>query len=293
MDEKKLVFVSCGQVTDQEKELGNTLVRLVEELPGVKAFFAQNVESLDGLSENIFDAIKRSSAFIAIMHRRGTVKGRPADPERTRASVWIEQEIAIAAFLRRTSGVDLPVATYIQRGISLEGVREKLILNPFQFDSEDQIVADLRAKIKGWDLKAPAMGPNVTLTIEQENKETAPSRHLYCLKVMMKNTGTTVITDFIARADFPAPFVEPGTRILMEDREAATAEYRVFKHENFDKKPLLPGDTRRILTVPYRMDDALHRSSPATFDLPVKVAVYSDSKLAGSASRPFRELENF
>lgn len=64
------------------------------------------------------------------MHPRGQVEGLGGN-RHTRASVWIEQEIAIAAFLTATRNRDIPVLLYIQRGIKWEGVREQLSVNNF------------------------------------------------------------------------------------------------------------------------------------------------------------------
>lgn len=117
MAERALVFVSCGQVTTEEIRLGNALIALVEGTPGLQAYFAETVASLDGLTANIFRNLERASAFVTVMHHRGVVKGRPDSPDRTRASVWIEQEIAIASFLKQTRSPDLQVAAYAQRGL--------------------------------------------------------------------------------------------------------------------------------------------------------------------------------
>lgn len=47
-------------------------------------------------------ALKRCVGFIGIMHHRGTVE--TPSGKVTRASVWIEQEIAIALFIEHVMG---------------------------------------------------------------------------------------------------------------------------------------------------------------------------------------------
>lgn len=76
------------------------------------------------------------------MHHRGRVS--TPEGEHIRASVWVEQEVAIAAFLLQARGrmFEKPLA-YVQRGIKLEGLREKIMLNPVGFDSSDEVVKDL------------------------------------------------------------------------------------------------------------------------------------------------------
>jgi hypothetical protein len=68
-EKKGLVFISCGQYVPEEIELGRVLA--VTEFTG---YFAQNQTSLEGLSRNIFDALDRCSAFVAVMHHRGDVQ---------------------------------------------------------------------------------------------------------------------------------------------------------------------------------------------------------------------------
>ena len=148
-----LVFVSCGQCTQTEIKLGNDVCRLVDETPGLKSYFAQNVNSFQSLSTNIFQNLQRASAVVAVMHHRGEVAGWNGAASQIRASVWIEQEIAIAAFMSATAGRQLKIAAYVQKGIKREGVRENLMLNPREFVDEAEVLADLSEKLKEWQLK--------------------------------------------------------------------------------------------------------------------------------------------
>lgn len=151
-DTKPLVFISCGQFTEEEKHLGNQVVALVSELTPFKPYFAEEQSSLEGLTKHVFGALNRSIGFIGIMHHRGTVS-TPAG-SRIRASVWIEQEIAIAAFLRETLGRNIYVAAYMQQGISLEGVREKLLLNAKTFTTDESVLGDLRRVLPLWQFSS-------------------------------------------------------------------------------------------------------------------------------------------
>ena len=145
-----LVFISCGQFSDEDRSLGKSVENLVLELTGLDAYFAENQNSLRGLSENVFDSLKRATGFIAIMHHRGRVT-TPSGAH-MRGSVWIEQEIAIAAFLRFLTGRDIPVILYLQVGpdgdqIRREGIREQLRLDPISFGTSDDVLRDLRDQI--------------------------------------------------------------------------------------------------------------------------------------------------
>jgi hypothetical protein len=142
---KRLVFISCGQYTDQERNLGKDLAAIVEELTPCEGYFADNQNSLLGLSQHIFGALNRAAGFIAVMHQRGRVE-TPSGGH-IRGSVWVEQEIAIAAFLAQAQDKLLPTLVYIQKGIEREGVRQQLRLKPVEFETESQILADLREQI--------------------------------------------------------------------------------------------------------------------------------------------------
>jgi hypothetical protein len=135
------VFISCGQQTPEEIELGNTIAALVEEETSLKGYFAEYQASLEGLTQNIFNALYNSSGFIAVMHHRDELS-----LNEYRGSVWVEQELAIAAFIVQTLGISLPSRAYIQRGIRREGVRGFIILNPIEFDTNEEVLDDLR----GW-----------------------------------------------------------------------------------------------------------------------------------------------
>jgi hypothetical protein len=143
--EKGIVFISCGQFRPEEIKLGRELAAAVDELPDFEGYFAQNQTSLDGLSQHIFGALNRCCGFVAVMHHRGRVE--TLDGERVRASVWVEQELAIAAFLCQAQKRDIAVVVYIQKGIAREGVRDKLLLGPVEFEAEADVLADFKARI--------------------------------------------------------------------------------------------------------------------------------------------------
>ena len=148
---KPHIFVSCGQRTEEEKRLGDAICTVIREHGVFDCFFAEAQHNLNGLHENILDALAKSDAFITVMHRRGNVSYSPDRHEPLdRASVWIEQEIAIAAYIQRTTKNDLLTAAYLEKGVGREGLRELLHLNPLEFTSNDQIIIDLKARLEMW-----------------------------------------------------------------------------------------------------------------------------------------------
>ena len=148
---KPVIFVSCGQRTQEEKSLGEAICQAIRDHGVFDCFFAEGQHSLNGLHENIFDALAKSDGFITVLHRRGNVSYGPENHEPLdRASVWIEQEIAIAAYIQRTAKSDLLTAAYIEKGVGREGLRELLHLNPLEFTSNDHILTDLKARLNIW-----------------------------------------------------------------------------------------------------------------------------------------------
>jgi len=145
-----LIFVSCGQVTDAEKALGKQVCSLVRELTPHESYFAENQNSLEALTRNILGSLDEAVGLIAIMHPRGIVTF-PDNHEEIRASVWIEQEIAIAAYMTQILKRPLRIAPYIHRSICREGMRDQLLLNAVPFKDDSEVLSHLRDVLPSWE----------------------------------------------------------------------------------------------------------------------------------------------
>ncbi len=151
---KPLVFISCGQYSPNEIALGKALEEVVRSCTHYDAYFAEQQNSLEGLVENIFSSLHRCAAFVGVMHHRGIVR-RPSG-EIVRGSVWIEQELAIAAFIQNVLRQPIEVAMYFQKGIHREGIREQLRLGPVEFESDAEVVNDFRQRVATWKVVVPS-----------------------------------------------------------------------------------------------------------------------------------------
>jgi len=173
-----LVFISCGQYSPNEIALGKKLAAAVSEFTAYEAYFAENQNSLLGLSNHIFKALNRCAYFVAVMHHRGKVETLTSTHRR--ASIWIEQEIAIAAFLTEIRNKEIPVILYIQKGIKREGIREQLKLNPVEFISEDDVLKDFISRLKDGVLKISA-SQSITSASEKPKRDLLrePGEELY------------------------------------------------------------------------------------------------------------------
>jgi len=109
-EKRKSVFISCGQFTEEERALGKRVSELVSECTPFEGYFAENQTTLATLTENVLRRLYDSVGLIVIMHHRGMVEvpGRKL----TRASVWIEQEVAVATLMQQILKRPLHVALF-------------------------------------------------------------------------------------------------------------------------------------------------------------------------------------
>jgi hypothetical protein len=145
-ESRKTVFISCGQFTDEERDLGRQVCELVPKLTPFDGYFAQNQSSLKALSENILTRLYESVGLIVIMHHRGKIEGR----EVNRASVWVEQEVAIATLMEQVLHRHLHAVLFVQHGITREGLRSYIQFNEFGFSEGGEVLAKLGEILPTW-----------------------------------------------------------------------------------------------------------------------------------------------
>ncbi len=138
----KLIFVSCGQQTADEKKLGTSVKQLIDSKSGYKAYFAEYVQSLDGLSKNIFDGLRRCSGLISFLHERGLVT-QGEEAWGYRSSAWVNQELAILAYRKQFEGIEIPILVFKDERVRLEGAMTSLIVNPIPMKSEAEILKEI------------------------------------------------------------------------------------------------------------------------------------------------------
>ena len=141
---ERLVFVSCGQLTDDERRLGQLIKAEVDATEGYSAYFADAVQSLRGLSEHVFDALRRCSGAVVVLHPRGYVKSDNGGDLGVRSSVWINQEVAILAYRKFFEGADIPVLAFKDPAVQLEGAMTAFIVNPHPLVDEKRVLEETR-----------------------------------------------------------------------------------------------------------------------------------------------------
>jgi hypothetical protein len=288
--QKALIFVSCGQFTQEERDLGHAVVRMINERTGFEGYFADNQSTLEALTSNILERLDSCAAFIGIMHNRGRVQ-RPSDAI-TRASVWIEQEIAIMAFRQQVLGVQIKVQLYVHGGVALEGIREKLLLNPTVFHSSSEVLVDLPWVLQRWTAEGLSPGGlHLTPVLEYELLQNTGSVHGYSLEVLLKNSGTIQVPDYRVDVQFPSIFLEEHLVSHFEVRSKRTSEKRFFSatHQNNQHGILYPGDQVRALNVPYTVDNRTYERVNSAC---VTVDTYTGNR-RWQMEFPLRDLQKF
>ena len=282
------VFISCGQYTADEKALGKQVCELVRGL-NHEPYFAENQNSLKGLHENILAKLHECTGFITIMHPRGEVQSS-AKAKHIRGSVWIEQEIAIAAFITHCMGRTIEVAAFIHEDIKREGIRDLLQLNPIQFRTNEEVLNRLPGILSTWKLEAA----NVTLHVRYKKARTLSERHDYELEVLVENTGSARIEQYQLDIMFPNAFVEQSAHYTQEVKERRTATHRCFRitERNRPNEVFFPGDIKRIFILDYFMDDLLFRNNAAMEQQFTVTFRYGDGQSV-SAEYPIREFQIF
>lgn len=136
---KARVFISCGQRSDKERALGSACRHHFEERC-FSTYLAEDIQSLEALTENIFYHLRSSEYAVFIDSAREELSAG-----KYRGSVFINQELAIAAFLPIEES-----RVFHERGVSREGVAEYLIAKPIQFSDEREFLAKLEEETRGW-----------------------------------------------------------------------------------------------------------------------------------------------
>ena len=244
MPEKPIVFISCGQCTPEEIALGNEVERFIREETPYEPYFAEQQNTLEGLVSNILSALHRTAAFIAIMHHRGTIT-TPSGNTITRGSVWVEQELAICTFIHHILARQVEVILYLQRGITREGIRSQLRLKPVDFDSNSDVLDDLRNQVSSWKLLATPTAPLIAHWGWKLLPNYTGDRHDYMFSVQLYNNSIALIDQWKAELWFPSSFIE--------NADSRPTVYRSTSDINYteDDKRIWPGTSLPVFTVSY------------------------------------------
>jgi hypothetical protein len=139
------IFVSCGQLTDGERAMGIAIKEAIDNTPGFVAYFAQEVQNLEGLATNVLRAVQRCSGAVVVLTDRGPSVGLDGAHRGRRSSVWVNQEIALLAYRQFVEDRRIPILCWRENGVELEGAMSAFIVNPKPLPPVSEIAALIRA----------------------------------------------------------------------------------------------------------------------------------------------------
>ena len=316
------IFISCGQRTDSEKQLTDKISDLITKLTPFNPYSAAQQTTVEGLTSHILQALNKSVGLIVVLHGRGNV----TPPGKfIRASVWVEQEIAIAAFISQALGRKFPVQAFIEPSVHLEGMREQLLLNPKPFTTDDDVLDHLKIVLPTWvspeDLEVPM--PRLTqaqkeseasiaivipvadkpvpdkadvsldIFINYEEINIQSERHDYRLIVSLNNQSNDIIDNFAVECRFPATICESHTNDSYYVPSQSDASWAVFRATSEQlSEPVFPGDIVRILTVDYFIDTDIFMNRGGLFQQEAIVSIYING-MKKTVTKPIAQLQIF
>ena len=261
MPEKPLVFISCGQYTKDEIELGNEIEQIIRKETAFEPYFAEQQNTLEGLVANILSALGHTAAFIGIMHHRGSIT-TPSGGSLIRGSVWVEQELAIASYIQHIQKRQIEVLLYLQRGIRREGIRSQLLLKPIEFDLPADVISDLRTHLVAWKLSLP---PSTAPLIPRWSWKLLPgstgNHHEYEFSLDLYNNSASLIDKWQVDVCFPSTYINNSA---YEDIKTSDLDY------SSETKRIWPASSLHVLTVPYFVTNA---NWPELIKTPPKVKI--------------------
>jgi hypothetical protein len=110
-----------------------------------------------------------------------------------RASVWIEQEIAIATYIQRHENRQLLIIAFKHKSVGLEGIRSLLHLNPIQFSDERELLAALQKHLEEWKSLKPS---GIELQLASKANRQQDGHAMRTLEVTLVNNTNRRITEY-------------------------------------------------------------------------------------------------
>jgi hypothetical protein len=174
----RLIFVSCGKRTQEETQLGRKVEAEINRHEGFKAYLVENVQNLDTLGHNVFEALRRCAGAVVLLHAR----------EVTRSSMWINQELAILAYRRFFEAREIPILVFKDENASLEGAMSAFIVNAKPLPA-DQMVID---EVDRWLTDTATQGPPDEQAVFNQKWGVLTAEDRMILKALIEEGGQMV-----------------------------------------------------------------------------------------------------
>lgn len=263
---KPRIFISCGQWTEGEKFLGKYIADQVKQLTDFEPFYAENVQDLNGLDHNILNALHECFALIVVMHPRGKIT-RPDGSVVNRASVWIEQEIAIATYIQRVEKRDIPIIAFAHRDIGREGIRDVLHLNPIPFTRDAEVMAAVTEQLAKWKGALFHQTRDISLQLKATNLSPRDGHNTKSLAVSVSNDTDDRIETYDLKVSIPEEFLKHSNAHYAGEVATDEMGYRCFRLSQANYGVISPRSSRGLFSTTICPACALEARGGSTWDV--------------------------
>ncbi len=275
---ESFIFISCGQYTDAERRLGAQISAIVKKVTDIEPFFAGEVQDLSGLHASILDALRNCVALIVVLHPRGKVP-RPDGSFVMRASVWIEQEIAIATYIQHAEK-PVPIIAFKHSSVDLEGIRTLLHLNPTEFADDEEVLVALPKLLERWK-SLPRSDLQIELRSPAGNR-VLDDHPIFRFDVDLHNGTAQRIKEYTCDVRFPAEILKHQDAHYAVEETSDEPGRRLFRFTERTMGQIEPGAKKKILSLEYCPTCAVQANMPEhpsyTGSKPVEVCVYAGGR---------------
>ncbi len=171
-------------------------------------------------------------------------------------------------------------------------MRDKLLLNPVEFETSDDVLQHLERSIDKWVSFGPLTNQDqFELSVGYEEVRITSDRHDYRLTVTLKNTGAIQLTKYWVNVTFPAAYLTTSTIFATEVAERRTPTHRFFRAtQESHRREIFPGDSLLVFSLDYFVDHNLFMSG---LNETVEVEANVPGVPARKIVRVIKELQKF
>jgi hypothetical protein len=220
---------------------------MVRTLTGYEPFFAEEVQDLNGLDANILEALRDCVGFITVLHPRGDIT-RPDKSGQTRASVWIEQEIAIATYIQRVEKRELPIIAFKHVSVGREGIRDLLHLNPIPFTDESEILMALTERLSTWRSLKPS---GIHLGLKSVQSTIHADHAIRKVVVTLANDSSERIQKYDLEVAIPTGLLKHWSANYLSELRLGDSQRRYFRFNEADFTIVNPHTTVTLASYDY------------------------------------------
>jgi hypothetical protein len=229
---KRLIFVSCGQLNEEEQVLGRRIKAEIDATDGYEGYFADSVQDFTGLADHILGALRRSTGAVVVLHPRGRVLSDQGQHLAVRSSVWINQELAVFAYRQFFEGINIPILAFKHETVSLEGAMTAFIINPRPLGSEETVLGEVRMWLKTHASK----GRPSAQSVFDQKWEALEADDRRILSALIEEGGNDVKDVSILRRLIQQYGIEHNlaSTIIAERKTVLSAQNLVRLHRNYN-----------------------------------------------------------